>query len=95
VTLDTVIQFVMQVGVPSTICLYLVWQSVKREERMSARLDALEQFNNVELVKLVQKSTDEHTNSRNTLAELIGAVRSLLDEMRRRPCQLPSEQTTP
>jgi len=63
---STITQLVLNVGVCGTIVLLNVWQSHKREDRLSSRIDTLEEFIKQELLSVIsdQKSALE----RNTTA---------------------------
>ena len=68
-------------GVLATMVFFFTWASWKREERMSARVSKLEDFNQNELLEVVKTTTIAISDNTSALDNL----RAVLTE---RPCPL-------
>lgn len=73
-----------EVGILASLVGFFVWQSWKREERLSARIALLEQFVESRLIGLIEATTTALNHSTKALEQTSGTVGDLARHIQER-----------
>jgi len=61
-TAGGLLEMITQLGLTAALVVFFVWQSGKRETRMSAAIEELQQFSQTRMVEVIERNTTAITN---------------------------------